>query len=281
MSGTIRDTITLNNGVKMPKLGLGVWRAKDLNELIPAVKGAIDAGYRMIDTAAQYGNEEGVGLALRECGVPREELFITTKVLNADQRMGTEAILRGFEDSLRRLGLDYIDLYVLHWPINRDKKYLEAWRTLLKIYREGRARAIGVCNCHIHHLRDMIEDTGAVPMVDQMQCHPRLTQKPLLAFCQSRGIAMEAYSPLMRGNLEDVPALAFLAKKYGKTPAQIILRWDLQCGLAAIPKSVHISRIKENADLFDFSLTRREMFSIDRLNENHYYLPDPDTQNWD
>jgi len=281
MFGSISDTVTLNNGVKMPRFGLGVWRAKELSELIPAVKAAVKAGYRSIDTAAQYGNEEGVGTAVRECGVDRSQLFITTKILNDDQYQGRDAILRGFEASLQRLGLDYVDLYLMHWPVNKDKIYLEAWRTLLEIYRSGRARAVGVCNCHIHHLEDMIGDTGVVPMVDQVQCHPLLTQKPLLSFCQSRGIAMESYSPLMRGRLDEAPELAKLAEKYHKTEAQIILRWDLQCGLVTIPKSVHESRILENADIFDFELSRQDLRLIDRLNQNKYLLPDPDTVNLD
>ncbi|MFI2856113.1 aldo/keto reductase [Paenibacillus sp. JSM ZJ436] len=262
---------TLRDGVQMPWLGLGVYKSKEGEEVIHAVKSAIAAGYRSIDTAAIYGNEEGVGQAIRECGVPREELFITTKVWNDDQ--GYEATLQACETSLKKLGLDYVDLYLIHWP-GKDK-YKETWKALIYLQEQGLVRSIGVSNFQIHHLRDIIEDSGVVPTVNQVELHPLNSQKELLQYCQEQGIVLEAWSPLMQGRL-DHPVITELAAKYSKTPAQIILRWDLQHGIIVIPKSVKEHRIRENGDIFDFELSAEDLAQLDSLNENKRFGPNPD-----
>lgn len=269
---SLTDTTTLHNGVKMPWFGLGVWKVKDGDEAVSSVKAAIKAGYRSIDTAAIYQNEEGVGQAIKESGVPREELFITTKVWNADH--GYESTLQAFEDSLKRLQLDYVDLYLIHWPVKG--KYTETWRALEKLYKDGRVRAIGVSNFHIHHLKDILDDCEVKPMVNQVEYHPRLTQKELHEFCKENGIQLEAYSPLMHGGLLEEPILGEIGQKYGKTPAQVILRWDLQNEVVTIPKSTKEERIKENANIFDFELTKEEMEQIHALNLNKRVGADPD-----
>lgn len=272
MAKHIADTTVLANGVKFPWLGLGVWKAKEGSEVENAVKTAIQTGYRSVDTAAVYQNEEGVGRAIKECGVPREELFITTKVWNADQ--GYESTLKAFETSRKKLGLEYVDLYLVHWPVKG--KYKETWKALEKLYKEGWVRAIGVSNFQVHHLKDLMEDCEVKPMVNQVEFHPYLTQKELLAFCKEQNIQLEAWSPLMQGEVVNVSEIQELAKKYGKTPAQIVLRWDLQHGVVTIPKSVKEHRIKENADIFDFELTAEDMAKLDALNKNHRFGPDPD-----
>ncbi|MGI6128113.1 MAG: aldo/keto reductase [Planifilum sp.] len=268
----ISEAVELANGVKMPWLGLGVYKAKEGEEVEQAVKAALRIGYRSIDTAAFYDNEEGVGRAVRESGVSREELFITTKVWNTDQ--GYDSTLAAFEASLRRLGMEYVDLYLIHWPVKG--KYKETWRALETLYREGRVRAIGVSNFQVHHLEDLMADAEIKPMVNQVEFHPFLTQETLRAFCRKEGIQLEAWSPLMRGEVMNVPEIVELSKKYGKTPAQIVLRWDLQHGVVTIPKSVREERIRENADLFDFELSAEDMAKLDALNRNHRFGPDPD-----
>ncbi|REK56036.1 MAG: aldo/keto reductase [Thermobacillus sp.] len=268
---SITDAAVLNNGVRMPWLGLGVFQVADGEEVRNAVRWAIEEGYRSIDTAAGYRNETGVGQAIRESGVPREELFITTKLANSDQ--GYESTLRAFEESRRKLGVDYIDLYLIHWP-GRDK-YKETWRAFEKLYTEGYIRAIGVSNFQIHHLESLKETSGIIPAVNQVEFHPLLTQKELLAYCKREGIQLEAWSPIMKGNL-DLPVLKELAAKYGKTPAQIVLRWDLQLGVVTIPKSVRRERIAENADIFDFELSEEDIRAIDALNKDHRFGPHPD-----
>jgi diketogulonate reductase-like aldo/keto reductase len=266
---------TLNDGVTMPWLGLGVYKTKDGEEVIHAVKTAVELGYRSIDTAAGYNNEEGVGQAIRECGVARDELFITTKVRNPDQ--GYESTLKAFEVSRHKLGLDYIDLYLIHWPV--AGKYRETWKALIHLQKEGLIKSIGVSNFQIHHLKDIIEDTGVVPVVNQVEFHPLLTQRELLKYANEQGIQLEAWSPLMQGNL-DLPLLKELAGKYGKTPAQIVLRWDLQQGVITIPKSVNADRIKENAGFFDFTLSDEDVKAIEDLNKDHRFGPDPDNFNF-
>lgn len=266
---------TLNDGVTMPWLGLGVYKTKDGEEVIHAVKTAVELGYRSIDTAAGYNNEDGVGQAIRECGVARDELFITTKVRNPDQ--GYESTLKAFEVSRRKLGLDYIDLYLIHWPV--AGKYRETWKALIHLQKEGLIKSIGVSNFQIHHLKDIIEDTGVVPVVNQVEFHPLLTQRELLKYANEQGIQLEAWSPLMQGNL-DLPLLQELAEKYGKTPAQIVLRWDLQQGVITIPKSVNADRIKENAGFFDFTLSDEDVKAIEGLNKDHRFGPDPDNFNF-
>ncbi|UNK18979.1 aldo/keto reductase [Paenibacillus sp. N3/727] len=265
------DGPTLHDGIKMPWLGLGVYKTQEGEEVIQSVKSAIAAGYRSIDTAAIYGNEEGVGQAISECGVPREELFITTKVWNEDQ--GYESTLKAFETSRKKLGLDMLDLYLVHWP-GKDK-YKETWKALIHLQKEGLVRSIGVSNFHIHHLRDIIEDSGVVPTVNQVELHPLNNQKELLQYARENNIVLEAWSPLMQGHL-DQPAIAKIAEKYGKTPAQVVLRWDLQNGIIVIPKSVKEHRIRENADIFDFELSAEDMSAIDGLNENKRFGPNPD-----
>ncbi|WP_309122476.1 aldo/keto reductase [Paenibacillus sp.] len=272
----LADATTLNNGVKMPWLGLGVWRVEEGSQVEQSVAAAIANGYRSIDTAAVYGNEVGVGKAVRESGVKREELFITTKVWNADQ--GFDSTLRAHEASLEKLGLDYVDLYLVHWPVKG--KYRDTWKALVKLYEEKRVRAIGVSNHHIHHLDDIINDTGVVPAVNQVEYHPLLSQVELLSYCKSKGIQMEAWSPLMQGNNLDHPTLKELATKHGKSTAQIVLRWDLQHGVVTIPKSTKEARIRENADVFDFELSAEDMGKIDAMNENRRFGADPDNFNF-
>ena len=267
----ISDTIMLNNGVSMPGLGLGVFKVGDGSPVKASVKSALRAGYRSIDTAAIYGNETGVGQALQESSVSREEIFLTTKVWNGDQ--GYDATFKAFETSLRRLGTTYLDLYLIHWPV--AGKYLDTWKALTELYREGRVKAVGVSNFHIHHVKSLLDSSDVVPAVNQIELHPLLNQKEIRDFCQLNNIIVEAWSPLMKGNLA-IPTLLRLAEEHGKTPAQIVLRWHVQHGVVVIPKSVHDYRIRENADIFDFSLSAEEMTLIDGLNQGKRFGPDPD-----
>ncbi|SDO50625.1 aldo/keto reductase [Alkalicoccus daliensis] len=269
---SIQDTVTLHNGVKMPQVGLGVYKVTDDQEVETAVKEALKVGYRSVDTASFYGNEEAVGRAIRDSGVPRETLFITTKVWNDEQ--GYESTLEAFERSRHKLGLEIIDLYLIHWPIKET--FQETWRALEKIYEEGKVRAIGVSNFLPHHLEALLPHSTIVPMVNQVEYHPWLTQLDLHAYCNENHIQLEAWSPLTRGRKLDDPFLLELAKKYGKTPAQIILRWDLQQGVVTIPKSVTPARIQENADIFDFSLTEEDQKKLSELNEERRFGSHPD-----
>nr|WP_186321385.1 aldo/keto reductase [Bacillus sp. FJAT-22090] len=276
MMKNLQSTTTLQNGVKMPWLGLGVFQVEEGQELVDAVKTAIKHGYRSIDTAAIYGNESGVGQGIREAieetGITREELFITSKVWNSD--LGYEQTIAAYEESLSKLGLDYLDMYLIHWPV--EGKYKDAWRALETLYKEGRVKAIGVSNFHISHLEELMKDAEIKPMINQVETHPRLTQKELLAFCKQHHIQMEAWSPLMQGQLLDNADLQQIANKHGKSVAQIILRWDLQNGIITIPKSTKAHRIAENANVFDFELSIEEMEQIDNLNQHHRVGPDPD-----
>ncbi|WP_423801963.1 aldo/keto reductase [Neobacillus sp. SAB-20_R2A] len=272
MLESLKDTTTLHNGVEMPWFGLGVFKVKEGSEVIDSVKAAIKNGYRSIDTAAVYQNEEGVGQAIRESGVSREELFITSKVWNSDQ--GYESALQAYETSLNKLGLDYLDLYLIHWP--GKNKFKETWKALEKLYKDGRVRAIGVSNFKVHHLEELLKDAEIKPMVNQVEYHPHLTQKDLLAFCQKEGIQLEAWSPLKQGQLLNDPTLSEIAEKYGKSTAQVILRWDLQSKVVTIPKSIKEQRIIENADIFDFELSTEDMERIDSLNKDERVGPDPD-----
>jgi diketogulonate reductase-like aldo/keto reductase len=276
MAKNLQDTTTLHNGVKMPWFGLGVFKVEEGPELEFAVKTAIKHGYRSIDTAAIYGNEEGVGRGIREglkeAGITREELFVTSKVWNAD--LGYESTLAAYETSLKKLGLEYLDLYLIHWPV--EGKFKEAWRALETLYKEGRVKAIGVSNFHVHHLEELLKDAEIKPMVNQVELHPRLTQQEIRQYCENHGIQMEAWSPLMQGQLLDNSVLQEIAGRYDKSVAQVILRWDLQNGIVTIPKSTKEHRIVENAAVFDFELTKEDMERIDGLNENHRVGPDPD-----
>ncbi|MCP3774684.1 aldo/keto reductase [Paenibacillus sp. MZ04-78.2] len=265
------DTTVLNNGVRMPWLGLGVWKTKEGDEVVQAVQHALEAGYRSIDTAAVYGNEAGVGQAIQASSIPRDQLFITTKVWNADQ--GYDSTLRAFEESRRKLQLEVIDLYLIHWPVKG--KYKETWKALEKLYKDGVVRAIGVSNFKVHHLEDLLQGSEIVPAVNQVEFHPLLIQQELRTFCKEHKIQLEAWSPLMQGNLE-LPLLSELADKYGKTPAQIILRWDLQHGVVTIPKSIRESRIRENINVFDFALSDDDIARLDGLNQDRRFGPDPD-----
>jgi methylglyoxal/glyoxal reductase len=273
MPTNLKDTTTLHNGVKMPWMGLGVFKVTDGEEVIQAVKAGIRNGYTSIDTASFYKNEEGVGQAIRESGVPREDLFITTKLWNADQ--GYESTLQAFETSLDKLGLDYLDLYLIHWP-GKDK-YKETWKAFEELYKQGRVRAIGVCNFQVHHLEDLIASAEIKPMVNQVEFHPHLTQKELLAFCKNEGIQLEAWSPLKQGQLLNHPILEEIAHKYNKSVAQVILRWDLQHGVITIPKSVKEQRIIDNSNVFDFELSSEDMEKIDGLNQDSRAGSHPDT----
>ncbi|ESU32411.1 glyoxal reductase [Bacillus sp. 17376] len=268
----LQDTTTLHNGVKMPWFGLGVFKVQEGSEVVESVKAALKNGYKSIDTAAVYRNEEGVGLGIKEAGVPREELFITTKVWNSDQ--GYESTLQAFETSMEKLGLDYLDLYLIHWPV--AGKYKETWKALEKLYKDGRVRAIGVSNFHVHHLKDLMADAEIKPMVNQVEYHPHLAQTELLEFCKAEGIQMEAWSPLKQGELLSEPTIVAIAEKHKKSPAQVILRWDLQNEVVTIPKSIKEHRIIENADIFDFELSAGDMERLNSLNKNERVGPDPD-----
>ena len=276
MITNIQNTTTLHNGVKMPWLGIGVFKVEDGPELVNALKFAITHGYRSIDTAAIYRNEEGVGQAIREgiheANLSREDLFITSKVWNSD--LGYESTIAAYETSLQKLGLEYLDLYLIHWPV--AGKYKEAWRALETLYKEGKVRAIGVSNFQIHHLEDLLKDAEIKPMINQVEYHPRLTQVELKSFCERQGIQLEAWSPLMQGQLINNPTLQEIANKHDKTVAQVIIRWDLQNGVVTIPKSTKEHRIVENSTIFDFELTTEEIQKINELNQNHRVGPDPD-----
>lgn len=267
------DCTTLHNGVKMPWLGLGVYKAADGREVRNAIAAALDTGYRSIDTAAFYGNERGVGLAVRESSISREDLFITTKLWN--DAHGQRPARRAFEESLAALGLEYVDLYLIHWPISG--KFTDTWKALEEIYGEGQARAIGVSNFEIHHLETLKKTADVLPMVNQVEFHPRLTQEPLRQYCRQEGIQLEAWSPLTRGDIFSHPVVQATAEKHAKTPAQVLLRWDLEHRVVTIPKSVRRHRIEENAAIFDFQLDAEDMVALDGLNENHRYGPDPNT----
>ncbi|WP_353854884.1 aldo/keto reductase [Bacillus sp. Bos-x628] len=272
----LQSTKTLNNGVNMPGFGLGVFQVEDGAELIEAVKTAITIGYRSIDTASIYGNEEGVGrgirLGLKETGLRREDLFITSKVWNDD--LGYESTLKAYEESLRKLQLDYLDLYLIHWPV--EGKFKEAWRALETLYRQGKVRAIGVSNFQPHHLDELLKDAQIIPAINQVEYHPKLTQENVHAYLKAHGIQMEAWSPLMQGELLHHPLIKELAKKYNKTPAQMILRWDVQQDVITIPKSTKPHRLKENAQIFDFAISDEDMKRLSDLNENKRIGPDPD-----
>ncbi|WP_338785907.1 aldo/keto reductase [Metabacillus sp. FJAT-53654] len=273
----LQSTTTLHNGIEMPWFGLGVFKVKDGSEVINSVKAAIEAGYKSIDTAAIYGNEEGVGKAIAESNVPREELFITTKVWNSEQ--GYDSTLAAFDESMKKLGLEYLDLYLIHWPVPKQNKYKETWKALETLYKDGRVRAIGVSNFKEHHLKELLEDCEVVPMVNQVEYHPRLTQTSLHEFCKQNRIQLEAWSPLMQGGLFEEPTLQEIARKYGKSTAQVILRWDLQNEVVTIPKSVKPHRIQENANIFDFELSSEDMEKINSLNQDQRVGSDPDVMN--
>ncbi|MFF6994826.1 aldo/keto reductase [Streptomyces sp. NPDC008313] len=257
----------------MPQLGFGVWQVPD-DEAERAVATALEAGYRSIDTAAIYGNEEGTGKAVAASGIAREDLFVTTKLWNSDQ--GYDSTLRAFDTSLEKLGLDYVDLYLIHWPRPAKGAYVDTYKAFEKIYADGRAKAIGVSNFLQDHLETLIGATSVIPAVNQIELHPHLQQRAAREYHAEQGIATEAWSPLGSGRgLLEVPAIVAIAQKHGRTPAQIVLRWHLQLGNVVIPKSVTPSRIKENIEVFDFTLDAEDIAAISALNEDRRLGPDP------
>lgn len=271
MAHTLQSTITLSNEVEMPQFGLGVFETREGRQVRNAVRWALEAGYRSIDTAAVYDNEAGVGRAIRDSGLPREELFVTTKVWNSSQRSGHT--LQAFEASLRKLQMDYVDLYLVHWPVAGYFK--QTWRDLETVYGSGRARAIGVSNFMVEHLRELLPETRITPMVNQIEFHPYLQSPELVALCQEMGIQVEAWAPIMKGRVLKIEELRDLGNKYGKNAVQISLRWLLQRGIVAIPKSTKQQRIIDNAEIFDFELTAEEIAMINSLDRGQRVGPSP------
>lgn len=268
----INGKVKLNNGYEMPYFGLGVYKSKDGDEVKNAIHFALKAGYRHIDTASFYKNEEGVGEAIKESDIPREEIFVTSKVWNDDQ--GYEGTLKAIDESLAKLQMDYLDLYLIHWPV--PDTLTETWRAMEEIYRSGKVKAIGLCNCVEHQMDEVIENGTIKPMLLQNEFHPKLVQQNMLDYCAERNIQYEGWSPLMRGQILDNEILKNIAEKYQKSTAQVVLRWDLQKGVITIPKSVHENRIKQNADIFDFELTKDEVQRIDALDNNERTGAHPD-----
>ena len=268
---TINSTVKLNNDLEMPRMGLGVYLMDPGEETRQAVMTALEEGYRLIDTAAMYGNERDVGRAVKESPVPREEIFVTTKLWNSDH--GYDRTLRAFDKSLQLLDIEYIDLYLIHWPVEGLRK--ETWRAMEKLYNDGKCRAIGVSNYTISHLTELLDCADVPPTVDQVEFSPFLYQKDLLEFCQSKDIRLEAYSPLTRTKKFNNPVIKQMAEKYQKSPAQIMIRWALQHEVIVIPKSSHRERIRENARVFDFSISEEDMKTLNGLNQNYHVSWDP------
>ncbi|MFE7613999.1 MULTISPECIES: aldo/keto reductase [Streptomyces] len=276
MNNSTVPTVKLNNGVEIPQLGFGVFQVPD-DETTAAVTSALEAGYRSIDTAAIYGNETGVGRALAASALPREDLFVTTKLWNADQ--GYDATLRAFDASLAKLGLEYLDLYLIHWPTPARDLYLDSWRAVERLASEGRIRAAGVSNFQPAHLQRLLDDSRLVPAVNQIELHPGLQQAELRAFHAEHGIATEAWSPLAQGAVLDDPAITAIAARTGKSAAQVVLRWHLQLGNIVIPKSVTPARIRQNLDVFGFQLTDEDMAAIAATDRGLRTGPHPDQLN--
>ena len=274
---SLQSTKILANGVEMPILGLGVYKMTDPQETIEAITKALQVGYRAIDTAALYYNEEQVGEAIRHSGVPREEIFVTTKVWNTDQ--GYDNTLKAFETSLKKLNMDYVDLYLTHWPV--EGKYPDTYRAIERLYEEKLIRVPGVSNHHEHHLEQILRVANVPPMVNQVEAHPYLSQEPLRAFCRQHNIAVTAWSPLGRGGVLQDETIVKIAEKYGKSAAQVVLRWHLQHDIIVIPKSVTPSRIEENANIFDFELSTEDLVTINALNRNQRFGKDPDNFHFD
>lgn len=271
ISNPPQSFVTLNNGVKMPALGLGVYQSEPGAETQNAILWALQAGYRHIDTAKRYDNETDVGQALKRSGLLRQEIFVTTKLWNDDQ--GYQQTLTAFDASLKRLGLDFVDLYLIHWPV--PGKRLDTWKAMVRIFNEGRARAIGVSNYQERHLQEIFNDSAVVPAVNQVEFSPFLYQKDLMNFCRRHGVQLEAYGPLTQGKKLSHPVVAGIALQNGRTAAQVLIRWALQHDLVVIPKSTRRARIEENAGVFDFALSAQEMAALDNLNENFHTEWDP------
>ena len=271
-----QKSVTLSNGEIIPQVGLGVLKAQNGLEVENAVITALENGYRLIDTAAAYRNEDGVGRAIKRSGVPRKDIFLTTKVWNSDQ--GYEETLAAFERSLQLLQTDYVDLYLVHWPV--AWKYKETWRALEKLYKEGKAKAIGVSNFQIHHLQDLMATAEIKPMVNQVEMHPYLQQKELQEFSKLHHIQLQAWRPIMMGEVNHLPAIRSIAEKLGKSPVQVTLRWLVQKEVIVIPKSVKPNRIKDNIDIFDFELSSGDMAAIEALDQGKRLGPDPDNFNF-
>ena len=270
-------TISLNNGVQIPQLGFGVFQIKP-EETVKATTSALEIGYRHIDTAQMYGNEREVGLAVRESGIPREEVFVTSKLNN--NRLERDDILRSFDTSLSELGFDYLDLFLIHWPLPAVADYVARWKVMEEIYAGGRVKAIGVSNFQPHHLRELFGATDVRPAVNQIEAHPFLTQDELRAFGADHEIVTEAWAPIARGKVNDDPVIAGIAGQVGKTPAQVALRWHIQRGDVVFPKSVTRSRVEENFDIFDFELDESAMTAISALNRDQRTGPNPDEFNY-
>ncbi|RZS89580.1 diketogulonate reductase-like aldo/keto reductase [Motilibacter rhizosphaerae] len=268
-------TVTLNNGLQIPQIGFGVFQV-DPGETSPAVQTALQSGYRLIDTAQGYRNEEGVGQALRETDVPREDIFVTTKLTNSEH--GRDKALRAFDGSMQKLGLDVLDLFLIHWPLPMYDEYVETWKAFEELLASGRVRSIGVSNFTKEHLQRLFDETGTVPVINQIELHPRFPQAELREFHAQHGIITESWSPIGQGKgLLDEPVLKEIGEQYGKSPAQVVLRWHVQLGLVAIPKSVTPSRIAENLDVFDFALSDDDLAKIATLETGERIGPDPAT----
>ena len=269
---SLADTVEIAPGVRINRLGLGTYRSAGGSEAANEVTWGLELGYRTIDTAAMYGNERSIGEAIRASGIPREDVFVTTKLWNSDQ--GFEPALRAFDASLGRLGFDYVDLYLIHWPVPGHTR--NSWRALEQILDSGRARAIGVCNFLPHHLEPLLAVASVPPALDQVELHPYLQQPELQAYCAEHGIALQAWAPVMRGRVDQVPELVEIGRRHGKTPAQVSIRWILQRGIVTIPKSVHRERLAENADVYDFELSAEEVATIEGLDRGGRIGSHPD-----
>ncbi len=271
MGLTITSRLKLNTGAEMPILGLGVWNIASGGPTRKAVKAAFEAGYRLVDTAKMYGNEDDVGAAVRESGLPRDDVFITTKLWNSDH--GYEPTLRAYDASVKRMGLPFVDLYLVHWPVPRLRQ--ETWRAMERLLREGKVGSVGVSNYMVPHLEELLASSDVVPAVNQIELSPFLHPRDVIDFCAKHGIVVEAYSPLTRGRRLSDPRLASLSEEYDRSPAQVLIRWGLQHGFIEIPKSSRPERICENAAVFDFEISPEDMRALGSLSEGVHFAWDP------